>query len=161
MKQRFQPGGELDLLTESELKKTLIEVMAGSTIEPAIVRTEGDAKADTAGNVTIEVYRTPAGMGFFLTRLLVRLDGASFAVPFTGAGAMMELLRNDAVVDGRSLVAAAITPAGLPQMLTWGEDSAPWYANGDLLAVRLTAVTANAVASVRIAGKQSPVVFGN
>jgi hypothetical protein len=161
VKQKFQPGGELDLLTESELRKTLGEVLRGLTISPAQVRTVANGKTDGAGALTLPVFDVPMGMGFFLTRLLVRIDGATVAVPFTGAGAMLEVLRNDILVDFKSLVAAAAVPAGLPALMTYGEDSAEWFANGDVVAVRLTAVTINANVVASIKGKLQPLVVGN
>ena len=161
MKTKIVPGSEIDLLTESELKRTLDEVVRGLTIEPANVRAVTQGQTDATGALTLPVYEVPLGMGFDLTRLLVRIAGASVAVPFTGAGAMLEVLRNDLLVDFKSLVAAAVTPAGLPALLTYGSDSAAWFGNGDVVQVRLTAVTANATVTALAEGPMSPFVAGN
>ena len=161
MKQKLTPGGELDLLTESDLRKVVNEVMGGLTIEPAQVRALETGATDAAGALTLPVYDVPLGMGFKMTRLLVRIAGATVAVPFTGAGAMLEVLRNDLLVDFKSLVAAAVTPAGLPALITYGTDSAPYLTNGDVLVVRLTAVTATATVAAYTEGQLSPIVTGN
>lgn len=161
MKQKLQPGAELDLLTESELERTLQEVLRGLTHQPAQARGVANDKTDGAGALTLKVFEVPLGMGFFLNRLLVRTDGATVAAPFTGAGAFLEVLRNDLVVDFKSLVAAAAVPAGLPALFVYGDDSAEWFANGDVLSVRLTAGPVNAGVVASFKGKQSPIVVGN
>jgi hypothetical protein len=161
VKQRLQPGVELDLLTESELERTLQEVLRGFTHQPAQARGAQSGVTDGAGALTLKVFEVPMGMGFFLNRLLVRTDGATVAAPFTGAGAYLEVLRNDLVVDFKSLVAAAAVPAGLPALFVYGDDSAEWFANGDVLSVRLTAGPAAAGVVASFKGKQSPVVVGN
>lgn len=160
-KVRLQPGAELELLEPSDLAKALGEVKRGSTIEPANVRTLAAGKTDAAGFLLLPIYDVPNGMGFTLSRLLVTMEGATVAVPFTGAGAMLEVLRNDVLVDFKSLVAAAVAPAGLPALLTYGTDSAAWYANGDVVQVRLTALTASRGVTASIEGDLTPIVLGN
>jgi hypothetical protein len=163
VRQKLQPGVELDLLTESELERTLQEVLRGFTHQPAQVRAIANGKINGAGDpLILPIYDVPVGMGFFLTRLLVRMDAVSVAIPFTAAGAMLEVLRNDLVVDFKSLVAGAAVPAGLPALFTYGADAAEWFANGDVVAIRVTAPTGanqNIVASIK--GILSPVVVGN
>jgi hypothetical protein len=161
VKTKLQPGVELDLLNESELERVLQETLRGFTHQPSQARGVASGPTDAAGALTLKIFEVPVGMGFFLNRLLVRTDGATVAAPFTGAGAMLEVLRNDLVVDFKSLVAAAAVPAGLPALFVYGNDSAEWFANGDVLSVRLTAgpVSAGVVASFK--GEQAPVVVGN
>lgn len=163
MKQRLQPGGEIDLLTADEVRDLIEQAIEPLRLHPARVRAEADAPTDAAGALTLEVYKVPPGMTFVLTRLLVRADGFTFAVPFNGAGAMLQVLRNDVVIDGKSLVAAAVTPdglSGLPALFTYGTDAGSFFSNGDAVAVRLTAGPLSTNVSARIEGRLSPLGLG-
>lgn len=161
MKQRLTPGAEIDVLTESELTKALGEILRGKTDQPAQVRDEQAKQTDAAGGLELVCFTVPPGMGFYLNRLLVRADGFTAAIPFTGAGAMLEVLRDDTLVDFKSLVAAAAVPAGLPALLSYGTDSAAWFSNGSQVKIRITAGPALTNIVARISGILSPVVVGN
>lgn len=135
MKQKIVPGAELDILSPEEAG-SLIASLLGSQGRPEDrVRAEANKRTDAAGAVTLELYTVPVGQAFRLGRLLVSADGFTAAVPFTGAGAFVEILRNDVPVDFKSLTAAP----GLPALSEYSSFSAPYYTNGDMLAVRLTA----------------------
>lgn len=164
MKVALKPGAELDVLTRDELRDELEAIVARLRDRPATVRAEEDGRTTAAGAAEIELYRVPSGMSFKLTRLAVLAGGFSPAVPFQGAGAFLELLRNDVPVAWCSLVAgAAVAPGALPMQLVDADspESAVWYANGDVAAVRLTAGPASTDIIVRGQGILEPVVLGN
>jgi hypothetical protein len=164
VKVALKPGAELDVLTRAELRDELEAIVGRLRGAPATVRAEADGQTTAAGAITEEVYKVPLGMSFKLTRLAVLADGFTPAVPFQGAGAFLELLRNDVPVAWCSLVAgAAIAPGALPMQLIDADspDSAAWYANGDCVAVRITAGPASTRILVRAQGTLEPVVIGN
>ncbi len=152
------------MLTREELRAELDSLRLALALKPAIVRAEKDGDTTAAGALTLEFYKVPLGMSFALTRLVVLADGFTPAVPFNGAGAFLELLRNDVPIAWASLVAAAaIAPGALPFQLidADSESSAAWFANGDCAAIRLTAgpVSTNIIA--RAQGVLEPIVQGN
>jgi hypothetical protein len=159
VRQLLKPGAELDLLTPGEAKSLFDELAARLAQRPATVRAEKDALTDAAGAVSFAVYQVPSGMAFHLTRLVVTIDGFTPAAPFTGAGAYLEILRNDVPVDFASLVAGS---DGLPRkFFAEGLDSSAYYANGDAVAVRIVAGPANTRLLARLQGLLEPVVLGN
>lgn len=162
MRQTLRPGAELELLTSSELQHALDAAVLRLAARPATVRAEDDAVTNAAGFVELEVYRVPQGMGFHLTRLLVLADGFTAAVPFNGAGAFLEVLRNDVAVDLVSLVAANPAGGSLPfKSDAHSEGAAPYYTNGDAVGVRITAGPVTTRVLVRLQGLLEPVVLGN
>jgi hypothetical protein len=162
VKQTLRPGAELELLTREELRGELRELEQALARRPAVVRAEKSFETDANGDASASVYKVPLGMAFRLSRVLVQLDGFTAAVPFNGAGAYLEVRRNDVMVDFLSLVAGAAGGGSLPAKLdTESDSSAAWFANGDDVVVVLESVTASRSGVVRIQGLLEPVVLGN
>lgn len=164
MRVTIRPGEQFETLTPDELRRELNGLRVALAKKPANVRAEEDGVTTAAGAATVEVYKVPLGMEFRLTRLAVLADGFTPAVPFQGAGAFLELLRNDVALTWQSLVAgAAVAPGALPSVLVDAdsESSAAYYANGDCVAIRLTAGPASTRLIVRAEGVLNPFVEGN
>lgn len=164
MRVTIKPGEQFETLTPDELKRELDSLRLALARKPANVRAEEDGQTTATGAVTTEVYKVPMGMEFRLTRLVVLADGFTPAVPFQGAGAFLELLRNDVAITWQSLVAgAAVYPGALPAVLVDAdsESSAAYYANGDCVAIRLTAGPVSTRIIVRAEGVLNPFVEGN
>ena len=161
MKVALKPGAEIETLTREELRAELESLRLALARNPATVRAEEDGATAATGALTLPFYQVPMGMGFKLTRCAVFADGFTPAVPFNGAGAFLELLRNDVPVAFQSLVAGA--GGGLPFVLidADSESSAAWAGNGEQFAIRLTAGPASTGIIVRTQGVLEPIVLGN
>ncbi len=164
MRVKIKPGEEFETLTPDELRRELDGLRIALAKKPAVVRFEKAGPTTATGALTLEGYKPPLGMEFRLTRLVVLADGFSPAVPFNGAGAFLELLRNDVPIAWQSLVAAAaINASALPSILVDAdsETSAAYYANADCVAVRLTNGPVSTNITVRGEGVLNPFVEGN
>lgn len=164
MRVALRPNAELDVLTRDELREELEAIVERLRGRPAVVRLDEDGATDSGGELELEFYRVPTGMGFRLSRLYVVADGFTPAVPFNGAGAFLELLRGGAPIVGVSLVAGAAVNAGaLPMLLVDADspESAAWYGNGEQVAIRLTNGPASTRINVRAQGLLEPIVLGN
>lgn len=161
---KIKAGEEFETLTPDELRRELDGLRLALAKKPAIVRFEKTGVTTGTGALTLEGYKVPLGMEFRLTRLGVLADGFTPAVPFNGAGAFLELLRNDVPTSWQSLVAAAtVNASALPSILVDAdsETSAAYYANGDCVAVKLTAGPATTNITMRGEGVLNPFVEGN
>lgn len=147
------PGKSLDIPTREEIASILGGLLGGPSEAAPAIRAEAAGKTDASGNLTLYIYTVPAGWAFRLTRLFVIPDSATFGNPFNGAGAYLQLLRNDIPIDGVSLVAAAVGGASLPVVLTEGITSAAYYANGDQVGIQLVAGPTSVGVTARIQGE--------
>lgn len=133
MRTKIVPGGELDILTPDEATSILADILAPGGRPEDQVRAEKDGQTDGNGAIELSLYTVPVGQAFHLTRLIVKADGFTPATEFTAAGAYLLVLRNDVEVDFTSLEAAP----GLPAIAEYGSRDAPYFTNGDRLAVQL------------------------
>lgn len=163
MKVALKPNAELDVLTRDELREELEAIVARLHDRPAVVRPDEEGATDAGGELELEFYRVPMGMAFRLTRVYVVADGFTPAVPFNGAGGFLELLRGGVPIVGVSLVAAAAEGGRLPMTLVDADspESAAWFANGEVVAIRITNGPASTGVGVRAQGTLEPIVLGN
>lgn len=116
------------------------------------VRAPAQTETDVNGNATIdEVYKVPVGMEFRLTRLLVAVDGKSYASMFTNANGSVEIRRNgDTLIDGFNL------SQGIPNSWSASGAAAPHFRNGERVTVVLTGGPASTGFSVKLEGDLYP-----
>lgn len=115
---------------------------------------------DGSGNATVTVFELAPNQKFALHRLVVEAAGYTFASPFNGAGAYLEVIVNGAVWDGVSLVAAAAGGSSLPCVFTASRLQAVEAQDGETLAVKVFSGPASTQLSVRALGVLTT-VFGD
>lgn len=135
MKQKFIPGGTLDLITPDEAEDILARLAGGMARAESHLRAEANGATGAGGALLLSAYTVPQGQAAYITRVWVGPDTATYATPFTNAASEVRILRNDSVLDGASTVAAP----GLPRAFTYGHHDAFWLINGDSLVVQLIA----------------------
>lgn len=152
-KTKLTSGAEIETLTKEELRAELRSALeyfvAGYLRPPAEVRPEGGAQL--AGGATTgiaDLYVVPTGMQFRLTRILVTVNNATFAVPLSASGGI-SIYRgsgntNDEV-DG-------IPFTSLPQVGTWSKSVAALFRDGEIVRFGVTGAPANAQIYARAKG---------
>lgn len=147
-RQRVAAGAELDFLTPSEAVELMRNFEQRVTYRTA--RANASGKTDASGAITLDVYTVPPGFELELGRVNVDADSATPAVPFSGAGAFVALLRGAFRVDWSSLVAGA---GSLPFKTSYSGVNAPLYRNGEKVLVQLVAGPASTGVTVEIQGR--------
>ena len=151
MKTRIVPGAEIETVTPLEASQLIAELLGAGGRPQVPLRAEQAGKTDAGGNATVYAYTVPPGMGFRLTRVLVQADGFTPGAPFTGAGAYLEIIRNDVMVDFLPLTVGS--GGSLPSAWSESESDAPYYANGDAAGIRVNLGPATTGLLVRIQGE--------
>jgi hypothetical protein len=149
VKQKLVPGAEFDFATPADIA-AIAEAISGIGGTPDVVRMTASGNTNAAGFLELPVYVVPAGQSFTLTRTVVEASGYTPGVPFIGAGAYLDILRNDVREDFVSLAAAP----GLPAIATDGETAGAVFQNGDTLIIRIVAGPPNTSITARIRGVQ-------
>lgn len=93
---------------------------------------------DNTGLLTQIIYESAPGQRFELHSLSVEADGYTYAVPFNGAGGMIELKMQDTTVDGASLVSGASGGTSLPCRFYYGRLQGIVVEDGERLTVKIT-----------------------
>ena len=150
MKATLIPGAELEFATPDDVTAAIAAAISGMAGTPDVVRAEAAGVTSAAGFLELPVYVVPLGQSFTLTRIVVEASGFTPGVPFTGAGAFLDILRNDIRED---FVTLASGP-GLPAIATDGESQGAVYQNGDVVAIRITLGPISTGIVARIRGLQ-------
>jgi hypothetical protein len=149
VKAQLVPGAEIDFATPADVA-AIAEAIAGLGGTPDVVRMQASGMTTAAGFLELVVYAVPPGQSFILTRTIVEASGFTPGVPFTGAGAYLDILRNDVREDFVSLAEAP----GLPAISTDSETQGAVFQNGDQVIVRITGGPATTSITARIRGSQ-------
>lgn len=124
-KTTIKAGGELDLLTQAELKATLEEILSGYLRGPQTVRVPAGVVLDANGAGSVEIFTVPTGYSFDLKRLTVDPDGYTPGSPFTSNTGYLEIRRGGRMQDFVTL------QGGLPAVYLQTSDAAIRYTNGE------------------------------
>ena len=161
MRQTVRAGGEIEALTPEEASSIVAGAVGRMYRPSASVRDEATGTTDANGNVEIVCLSVKPGQLFKLCRIYVTQDGVDAAHPFTGVGAMVELLRNGLVVAGFPCTTVPVqgTPptSALPISAgTGGDRDSIVFTNGDTFSVRLSACNVGRSSLVRYNGWLEP-----
>lgn len=110
------------------------------------------AQTDASGDLTLELFQTNPNQKLALHRLYVAATGYTFASPFNGAGAMLEIQVNGKSWDGVSLVASAAGGASLPAVFTASRLQTVEAQDGETLTLKVTGGPASTMIEARLLG---------
>lgn len=151
MKQRINPGGTLDILTQDELVKLIRRPE-----EITHMRINSNIVLDATGSGDDEIYKVPIGYEFEVRRIAFTLTGNIPSDPNTGnvlltvAGKFIAYMRGGDVIEyGQPQYGAAVQ---VPGVQTWSAEQGPHLANGEVFGVQAKGLTASLSLSVYLEG---------
>jgi hypothetical protein len=161
MKQKIKVGGrevELDVLVKEELRTTLEETISGYLRPTSPRRDEDGLISGASGDVTITLPPVPRGMEVVYTRVVIEAPGSAFtaAAPYNAAGAYLNLLRDQELLEPLSLVAGAANGGGIPWRWTWSTSYGIRFRDGEALSVFIHVPPASTPLVLRADGFLSP-----
>jgi hypothetical protein len=148
VKVKLQAGAELDVLSPSEAREIVVELLERERREPTYeqARPGESAVTDANGNALINVYVVPVGRKFIVTRLIVNADGFTPGVPFKNAAGWIDVLRSNERVDFVNLA------NGIPAQSIDSKDTGNVFWNGEIVQVQITGGPANTSVRVDLRG---------
>jgi hypothetical protein len=153
----IKQGETIDFVSPDELRAILGEAASQQNqLSPQTSRPIEGIVLDANGNGTVELYKVPAGMEFALHRIVIDLDSATPATPYTNANGYAEILRGGTMQDFVSFAPAA---GGLPAVNSWGGGAALRYRNDEVVEIAIVGGPANGTVLVRAQGVLQPLTI--